>query len=140
MDFGKLEYFNLPSLVYSSTVFFSPTLKPSVLVATKSSSPWLAILEDIRVYAQKLIVVIEVRLRGETISTGTLYVGEGNAVQSLVLCANHLASRHSSPSSIYVIHTPLTPLLWTMYGTESSKSNVRKFSRNFNYKQKKKRQ
>lgn len=33
-----------PSFVYSASVFFSPTLKPAVVEATKSSSPWLAIL------------------------------------------------------------------------------------------------
>lgn len=34
---------DLPSFVYSSIVFFSPTLKPSVLVAVRSSS-WSAIV------------------------------------------------------------------------------------------------
>ena len=34
----------LPSFAYSSTVFFSPTLKPSVLDATRSSSAAEAIL------------------------------------------------------------------------------------------------
>lgn len=37
-----------PSFVYSANVFFSPTLKPVVVVATKSSSPWLAILGSIQ--------------------------------------------------------------------------------------------
>lgn len=35
-----------PSFAYSSTVFFSPTLKPSVLEATRSSSPWDAMVDD----------------------------------------------------------------------------------------------
>ena len=35
---------HLPSFAYSSTVFFSPTLKPSVVAAWRSSSAELAML------------------------------------------------------------------------------------------------
>lgn len=34
----------LPNFAYSSMVFFSPTLKPSVSEACRSSSAWLAIV------------------------------------------------------------------------------------------------
>lgn len=41
---GEKDGIRVPSLAYSSTVFFSPTLKPSVLEATRSSSPWDAMV------------------------------------------------------------------------------------------------
>ncbi len=44
---GREESMNgVPSFAYSSTVFFSPTLKPSVLEATRSSSPWDAMINN----------------------------------------------------------------------------------------------
>ena len=39
---SKISDMHLPSFAYSSTVFFSPTLNPSVVEAWRSSSPWLA--------------------------------------------------------------------------------------------------
>ena len=41
---NRADIVNIPSCVYSSMVFFSPTLKPSVLEAARSSSWWSVIV------------------------------------------------------------------------------------------------
>ena len=41
-DVGTVSFMHSPSFAYSSTVFFSPTLNPSVVEGWRSSSAWLA--------------------------------------------------------------------------------------------------
>lgn len=58
----KLSFMHSPSFAYSSTVFFSPTLKPSVVEAWRSSSPWVAILINNNVKSKDWIMSSERRL------------------------------------------------------------------------------
>lgn len=52
---------NIPSFAYSSTVFFSPTLKPSVFEATKSSSA-----DELAMVSQRL-EILECLRGGKTV-------------------------------------------------------------------------